>query len=477
MFQTRQISKNLFAAISAQILSLAVSFILGFIVPRYINEFAYSYWQTFLLYVGYVNIFQFGLLDGFILRYSQYDYNELDKPKTRSIFFALLTFTTIPCLITAIISLVFVQDIIYKVIIILVAVGMVTKNLYTYTSYTFQSTNRINKYSIGVIIQRVVYVLVIVVCLFLNVQDFYWYCIAEIAGDLAATLFGVICGREIYVGKAIPFKGAIEETKLCVVAGLPLLIANLSSGLYIGSAKMVTQWCWDELIFGKVSFAFSLFTVFLSFTMAISVVLFPSLKRLNEEELPSLYKKIRNAISPILFMVMLLYFPMCWVLEIWLPYYAESLKYLGMLLPLIVFTSKVSLLTNNYLKIYRKEGVMLVINVVTLGVCFGGCLISAFLLNNLDLLIIILVLSCAIRSIVSEAVVMKIIGQRVILDFIIEIIMALAFILFVRYLSLWWACLAYGCALVVYAIIYRKSIVALFHTVINMFKRKKSVNE
>ena len=471
MLQTKQISKNLFAAISAQVLSLTVSFIFGFIVPKFIDELAYSYWQMFLLYMGYVNIFQFGLLDGFILRYSSYDYKDLDKPRIRSLYYVLLFFTSIPAFITAAVSVLFVDDTNYRYVVLMIAIGIITKNVFYYTSYTFQSTNRITRYSLFVIIQRTVYVLFVVICLLLKVQNFCFYCLAEIAGDLVATLFGFLCGRELYIGKSMSLKETAHEAKDCIFAGVPLMFANVSSGLYIGSVKMITQWRWGEIVFGKISFAFSLYTVFLSFTIAISVVLFPSLKRLKDEELPELYRKIHTAISPILFFVLLIYFPMCYILERWLPNYASSLRYLGMLLPLMVFDAKISLLTNNYLKIYRKEGVMLGINTITLAFCFLGGIISAYWINNLDLLIIVLILACVARSIVSEIVVMKLIGQKNIGNFVVEIIMALSFVFFVRYLSLRWALIAYCCVFAIYAIINRKSIIVLFQSLKRCFHR------
>ena len=71
-----QIKKNMIISILAQIISLVVSFIMNLILPKYISEFQYAYWQTYLLYVGYVGILHFGLLDGIVLRYSQYEYDE-----------------------------------------------------------------------------------------------------------------------------------------------------------------------------------------------------------------------------------------------------------------------------------------------------------------------------------------------------------------------------------------------------------------
>lgn len=471
----KKVAINLIISIIAQLVSIAVSFILGFIVPKFIDEYQYSYWQTYLLYVGYMGVLQFGLLDGIVLRYSQYDYDELDKPRIRSQFQLLLAFTSLLTISGCIVST-FLYDNITKEIVMLVAVGIITKNIFGYTSYSFQITNRITKYAGIVIAQRAAYAVVVVILLICRVNDFYWYCIADLFGDVFGILLGAIFNRGMYFGKGIPIRDCFKECWINVSAGIMLMVANFSSMLLVGGAKMMIQWRWDELVFGQVSFSFSVSNIFLTFVTAISVVLFPSLKRMEESELPDIYVKIRNAISPLLFFAMILYFPGCWILERWLPNYTDSLVYLGILLPIIIFSSKVSLLTNNYLKAYRKEKLMLVINVASVALGMAAFAIGAYVFNNLELVLYFVVAVIMLRSVASEIAVTKIIKKNITLDFIIELIMTVVFIVAVRLLSLWWACLAYGCALIVYAIIYRKSIVALFHTVINMFKRKKSVN-
>ena len=78
-----QIKRNIGLSVIAQIISLAVSFIMNLVLPKFISEYQYALWQTYLLYVGYVGILHFGLLDGIVLRYSQYDYEELDKVRIR----------------------------------------------------------------------------------------------------------------------------------------------------------------------------------------------------------------------------------------------------------------------------------------------------------------------------------------------------------------------------------------------------------
>ncbi len=469
---TKRLVKNMTLSLVAQIISLAASFIFGMIVPKFIDEYQYSYWQMYLLYVGYVGVLHFGLLDGLVLRYSQYDYDELDKARIRSQFQLLLGFTSILAFLTCLASSFFLEDVTLWIV-VLVAIGIVSKNIFSYTSYTFQITNRIAQYAILVILQKAVYAITVVILLICRVNDFYWYCIADLFGDIVAIFIGACLNRGLYFGKGLAPKELFRETWQNVSAGIMLMIANFTSGLLIGGAKMVIQWRWDELIFGKLAFSFSVSNLFMTFITAISVVLFPSLKRMDEKEFPEVYEKIRNAISPLLFYVLFLFFPGCWILEMWLPAYHQSLVYLGILLPIIVFSTKVSLLTNNYLKAYRKEKLMLIINVASVAIGFALFLLGAYALNSLDFVLYAVVLVIVLRSIASEIVVMKIIRKNFTFDFIMELLMTVSFILIVQFLSLWWACLAYTGVLVIYSILNRNKIVAIFVQLRHLLHRKK----
>lgn len=452
-----QMKKGMLMSVSAQMLSLMTSFILNLVVPKFIDEYQYAYWQTFMLYVGYVGILHFGILDGLVLRYSQYDYDELDKPRMRSQFAILLVVDGIISLGTILIGAAFCGGITCKIV-ILVAVGMVTRNIFTYTSYSFQMTNRINKYALLIIAQRAFYAVGIVVALLLGVQDFTWICIMDLCSDVFGVLLGAQFNRGLYFGKMLPMKELWQETRTNVSAGVLLLIANWVSQLLIGGAKMIIQWHWDDLVFGKVSFAFSVSNLFLNFVTAISVVLFPSLKRMEPEKLPGVYKSIRGLISPVLFFTMIFYFPGCWILSLWLPRYTDSLVYLGLLLPIIVFSSKVSLLTNNYLKAYRKEKSMFVVNLLSIGIAVAAYLLCAYISDNLAAMLISIVLVNMLRSILSEIIVMRTIQVYFVKDFYIEALMTVFFILCARYLSLFLGCVCYTVAVALYMVCNRNDL-------------------
>ncbi len=460
---------NVVFAVAAQVISLSISFITILIVPKFIEPLQYSYWQSYVLYVGYVGILNFGLLHGLLLRYAKYDYDELDKARIRSQLYVMLALTSAAA-VAACFVFGFVMDGDYKTVAILVAIGAVTKNIVTYSDYMFQITNRISKYAIEAIIQRGVYGVIVVILLCLRVQDFVWFCAADLCGDAVAIIFGMIFNRGLFFGAPIKLKAAFVELKTNVSAGAILLLAALSSTFIAGSAKMIIQWRWGELLFGQVSFAFSLSNIALTFVQAVSTVLFPSLKRVEEQRLPEIYSGVRNAISPLLVVAMNCYFIGCWILKMWLPKYSDSLVYLGILLPLIIYSSKVNLLTNNYLKVYRKEKTMLIVNVASIVLGVIAFALCAYVFNNLMALLICIIAVIMFNSIVSEICVMRIIKVKIIKEHIYESIMTVAFILCASLLKLWVGLAVYAGACAIYLLLNYKTVASLIKSI---FKRGK----
>ena len=115
-----QIKKNVGLSIIAQIISLAVSFVMNLILPKFISEYQYALWQTYLLYVGYVAM------------------------------------TNVFCLIFVVCAVLFCNSEM-RMVFIMTAIGIITRTMFTYTSYSFQITNRIKKYAEMIIGYRIFY--------------------------------------------------------------------------------------------------------------------------------------------------------------------------------------------------------------------------------------------------------------------------------------------------------------------------------
>ena len=430
----KRLLKNVSLSIAAQVVSLFVAFILNLIVPKFISEYDYAYWQTYVLYASYVGILHFGILDGIVLRYSQFDYDELDHKLFRSQFLILFVIDTICSIAIIAVSAIMLKGP-YLVVAVFVALATISKNIIKYSTYCLQITNRIKEYAIIAIIQKLLYGVFVVVFLLLHERNFYWICIGELLGEFLAFAWSFKYNRAVYVGKRVPLKVALDETKSNISVGVFLLISNWSAMFTIGVTKMIVQWHWDELVFGKVAFSFSVTSLFLTFVQAISVVLFPTLKRMDEGKLPDLYAKIRDLMSPLLVSLLIFYYPGAWLLSKWLPKYNESVLYLGILLPIIIYRTRVSLLTNNYLKAYRKERTLLYINLGSVCVSIFGGLIIAYIFNNIDLMLAFTVITFMAMSIVAEYAVGKVINKHFVKENIAECLMTVSFFVCTRYLS------------------------------------------
>ena len=181
----KSVGKKMTMAILAQLVSLTVAFVLNLIVPKFITIEEYSYWQTFALYVSYVGVLHFGLLDGLMLRYSQFDWEEIDKVRLRSQFFTLASVLLFFSITGVLISMIL-DDAISSKLVLLVSIGIISKNVFTFNSYVFQLTNRIEKYAVLTIIHRLIMGIVIIVLIILKVQNFIWYCCAELCADFVS---------------------------------------------------------------------------------------------------------------------------------------------------------------------------------------------------------------------------------------------------------------------------------------------------
>lgn len=444
--------KNISVSVFVQIVSLLTSFVVSLVVPKYISILDYSRWQSYVLYSSYVSIFHFGLIDGFVLRYSKYNYEELDHEEVRSQLQVLLAFLTILSIVTVIFATLFFHGTI-KILVCLIAVSIVVKNHYFYSSTIFQITYRIDKYSKITIFQRGAYLVGVVFLLLVGARAFYWFCIADIVGDILSGALAIKYNKELTIGKIKSLKTTLKCMRDNIKFGMVLLFANYSTALIIGSAKMIGQFKWGEVAFGKISFGFSLTNLFLAFITAISVVLFPSLKRIDEKELPQIYFKIRNLSTVIMFLGLALYHPIALIINTWIPEYSESIRYMLYLLPMIVFCSRTNLLTNNYLKIFMREKQMLIINSSFALIGIGVYSLFAFFFNNVIAMLISVAVIEMLKFFISEIVVCIDIKKKNIINIFTELLVIAVFYLTMTFMTPLVATLVYLFFALVYVVL------------------------
>ena len=115
-------------------------------------------------------------------------------------------------------------------------------------------------------------------------------------------------------------------------------------------------------------------------------------------------------------------------LVLWLPEYSDSLIYMALLFPMSVYEGKMSLMINPYLKTLRKESILLRINLI--GLLFGGItsIVSTIILKNLYAAVISIVLVLAIRTIISDVILSKILNLKYLESITVESFLVVFFI-------------------------------------------------
>ena len=186
--------------------------------------------------------------------------------------------------------------------------------------------------------------------------------------------------------------------------------------------------------------------------------MFPILRRANERELPNIYLIMKNLLMVSVLGLLILYYPLKIVLSEWLPNYKESLMYLALIFPILIFEGKMSLLINTYFKTLRKEKVMLKINLIIIPISIIITLITTLMLNSIDLAVLSVVIILSIRCVLSELILSKLLNIIIYKDIILELAMTLVFIITAWYLNTFHSIYIYVIAYVLYLFVKRKEI-------------------
>lgn len=444
--------------ISSNLLTLAISTIVILIVPKVIGVKEYGYWQLFMFYSSYLGVLHIGWLDGIYLRYGGEQYDHLNKTLFKSQFWLLMMFQVVFAFIIAILATI-VYDKQYSFILYASAVYLLISMAQSFCNFVLQITSRIREYSEVTILANAIYVITVVSLILINVQDFRVLIMAFIFGNLVALFYGMYVLKDIFFRRYVnQYFWSISETVLNIKAGIPLLMANLSAMLIIGVVRMGIQRGWGIEAFGKVSLTLSISNLLMVFINAISLVIFPKLKRVDDNKVKKLYPVIRDLLIPSVFVSMLVYFPIGYFIPMWLPKYESALVYMSVLFPMVAYQAKFEILSNTFMKVLRMEKKLLILNVLTLIISVVLTAFSVFLLHNLTVTVFVIIIVMAIRSTLSELYVKNKLGVKFSSEMILETVMIMLFILLSGYLPIIESMIGYSLALTLYLLIKKRDI-------------------
>lgn len=421
--------KNIFRALGSNALGILASAFITLALPRFIGLEEYSYWQLYIFYASYVGFLHLGWSDGFYLINGGKDYFDLDKEKISSNYYSFvlsqLVITSIILLFSVLIS----GD--YGSVFFYIALCVFVTNVRSYSQFILQATCRIKDYSSIIAIEKILLVGGVAITLLLNEASYERVIIVDLLSRLVALIISSYLCREVLYRENINYKtikSGFIDAKGYISSGFRLMFSFFCGLLIFGLVRYTIEIKWGILAFGEVSLALSLATLFVVFINSIGIVLFPVLRKIEEEARQSVYVSTRFCMFLFLLVLCNAYFPLSYFITAWLPDYKKTIVYLPFIFPILLFEVKVSILTNTFMKVLRKESNLLIVNLFTLFLSFVLSFSLYHFSENLNESLVILIILSAIRYFMSDYIISKYIATKCCIFWIFDALFVFVFI-------------------------------------------------
>ena len=345
-------------AILTQIIVLILGLIKSFLIPLIVSVESFGYWQIYLLYLPYIGLFFWGFNDGIYLRYGKYDYDKIPAKRFRGALKLFLSMLTVETVILFFLSF-FIKDYLKQIAIALVIVNIPIKGIYGSFIYILQITNNIKKYCIYSIVDKVIFLLVILVSLIFKIDSFIFLVIADIISSFLVTVMLIIENRVLLFGKSNELTKSFKEFKINIKAGINIMFASFMALLFSGVGKIFVERLGNIEEYAYFSFGMLIINLLLTLFSSISMVIYPMLKRLGKETYGEQYITLGKYFEMIASFALFSYFIACIGVEIFFKSYIPVLNYLNLLFGLAVFQGKINLLNITYYKLLREDKRML----------------------------------------------------------------------------------------------------------------------
>jgi O-antigen/teichoic acid export membrane protein len=352
------VNKNLksIAEVMLSNVSTIVSGVLvGFWLPKIMSVESYGLYKTFTLYASYLGLFSLGIIDGVVLKYGEKNYDELDRKKFRSYFkwycIVHVVFGTIICVMAA-----FVRDIDYRFIIIALAVYMIAGNLTGYFQQISQITMRFNELSTRKVLQSVlnVFIILILYAAFKcgRIVTYHSYLALWILVNVLLTVWYIYTYKDIVFSESLSLRATAGDIKCLISIGFPLLFANLCSSLILTLDRQFVNILFDTTTYAVYAFAYNMLTLVTVATSAVSTVLYPVLKRTNQDNLKTNYDVLVSTMMCFVFAAMIIYFPLSLFIKSFLPKYVGAIVIFRVIFPGLAISSTITVVMHNYYKAF-----------------------------------------------------------------------------------------------------------------------------
>ncbi len=354
-------AKHFHYVFGSQMIVLITGFIKALVIPVVLGISDYGYWQIYVFYTIYIGAFTFGYIDGIYLKYGGYRLQDLPLEKLRAanwLYIALLAIGTAALATFAASNAEPQRQFIFYAIAANVAVLGITANI----SLTLQASNLLKGYAFLNSADKIFFALALLALVGDEFRTFSYLIAMDLLSKVVVMAVLVHRYRQLFIGRLEKVSEGIKEFLSSVASGIQLLLANLSGMLVLGIGRIIIEY-FDALeSYAYYAFAISLANVVLISVSALSIVIYPTLKRQPQENYLGYFNKTNRAFLAFSFLMLTGYFPALAFIDFLATSYQPVIEFLNAMFVITVLQGKMQLVNNTYYKALRLENRMLIAN-------------------------------------------------------------------------------------------------------------------
>lgn len=349
---------NILRVLSGNLTTILSGVFVGLLLPKYMSLSDYGFYKTFTLYITYAGLFSLGITDGVVLLHGNQDYHELDRPTFRAYFRRfIIMMTAFAAVIICIVSIVFEADIHY--ILCLAALDLVAINCCNYFQNVSQMTQQFKLYSNRKAMQAGLKAAIVIIYVLLHSLgrpiDYRAFLLLAVFVDYLLLIWYLFTFQDIVIGTC----SRAQDTKAAYLGmmknGFPVLCANLTVTLIMALDRQFVSVLFSTKEYAVYAFAYNMLSLVTVAVSSISVVLFPLLKRTDEITLQSIYEPMKFAILALVYGALAAYFPLCFIIQHFLPHYIPSMEFFQIISPGLAISSTIMAVMHNYYKTFGRS--------------------------------------------------------------------------------------------------------------------------
>lgn len=423
--------KSFLSVLTSNITTLVSGILVGIIVPIILSVDDYGYYKTFTLYVTYLGLFSLGVIDGIVLKYGGYDYQELDRSLFRSFFrWYLIIHSFIAIILMSFYPLLL--EVYQRRILLLLILNMFALNITGYFRQISEITQRFKEYSIIKIVQSSLTIISVFAVLFLvkttNVYvDYTLYIILVVCINVLIAAWYVLLYKDIVFGKSETLHNTFHKVIHLMTSGIPLMLANLCSTFILTIDRQFVNILFDNKTYAIYAFAYNLLALLTVATTAVSTVLYPSLKRSSLKKAMEKYSFFVPSSLIILYSILIFYFPLTILIKLILPKYVDSIIIFRIIFPGLPISSTITVIMHNYYKILGESSRYFKRSIIILAISIIANSIAYLLFRNTASISIASIITILIWFIYINSFVSNKLGLRVTKDTVYSILATAVF--------------------------------------------------